>query len=551
MRRPADYEDGSLTAAPLEKTGTGVVGLLRWFWRQLSSMRVALILLLLLAVAAIPGSLVPQRIADPNGVEQFKADNPELFKVLDAFPIQAFDVYSSVWFSAIYLLLFVSLVACIVPRIGQHYKALRQDPPRTPARLNRMVGFTEKRYENPGAAAAEQLQTAHSVIAAAAGLLKGQRYRTVVRETETRHGKEVSVSAERGYLRETGNLLFHIGLVGVLVTVALGSGYKLNGQKALYEGEVLVNSLIDYDSVTTGRFFDPASLDPFRVRLDAFEVDYLTPEDTTKTADIGRVEDYQAKVTVFAADGTSHEDVIKVNHPLRTAGLPLYLVANGYAPHLEVRNSAGEVVFDEPTLFIPQDTNLTSLGVVKLPHGLELDGQGTQVGLRGFFYPTKADTESGAFTSNYPDLENPLLTLDVYAGDLGINSGIPQSVYALDTSQMQQLTGRQIDVASLQIGLGQTVELPEGMGTITLKAVPRYAAFEIMDDPTAVGVLVSSMLAFGGLIASLFVPRRRLWVKAVLAPGVMTLQYAGLARGDDPSLDAAVAALREKHEELL
>lgn len=535
----------------MSKQGLGFIGWLRWAWRQLSSMRVALILLLLLAVAAIPGSLVPQRGADPNGVIKLQTENPELFKILDAFPLQMFDVYGSVWFTAVYLLLFVSLVACIIPRLGKHYKALRQPPPRTPARLQKMVGFRTEIFENSAADAQSQHAAADSVIAAAAGLLRKNRYRTAVTAADTRTGYQVSVSAERGYLRETGNLLFHIGLLGVLVAVAVGSGYKFNGQKALVEGETLVNSLIDYDSINTGRFFNPASMQPFRVRLDSFEVDYIEPGSQARAADIGRVQEYRANVTVLDQRGRSHQDTVKVNHPLRTSGLPMYLIANGYAPVIEVRNAAGQLVFNEPVLFIPQDTNLTSLGVIKVPHGLEHAGKSTQLGLRGFFYPTKADTASGAFTSNYPDLHNPVLTLDAYVGDLGINQGVPQSVYALDTSKMQQLTGRQVSQPSLEVALGETVNLPGGMGTLTFKAVPRYAAFEIMDDPTAVWVLMFAVLALGGLLASLFVPRRRLWVKATVKDGTLTLEYAGLARGEDPAIEAAVQQLHERHRALL
>ncbi|MBT5431725.1 MAG: cytochrome c biogenesis protein ResB, partial [Micrococcales bacterium] len=70
-------------------------------------MRNALILLLLLAIAAVPGSVYPQRSADPNGVKVFYDNRPELAPILDS--LQLFDVYTSVWFSAIYILLFVSL----------------------------------------------------------------------------------------------------------------------------------------------------------------------------------------------------------------------------------------------------------------------------------------------------------------------------------------------------------------------------------------------------------------------------------------------------------
>ena len=97
-------------------------------------MRTALFLLLLLAIAAVPGSLVPQRSSDPNGVVQYFNDNPDLAPVLDA--MQFFDVYTSVWFSSIYLLLFVSLIGCVVPRTMHHLQALRAKPPKTPARLS-------------------------------------------------------------------------------------------------------------------------------------------------------------------------------------------------------------------------------------------------------------------------------------------------------------------------------------------------------------------------------------------------------------------------------
>src|SRR5690606_36264766 len=140
----------------------GFVGWLRWGWRQLTSMRVALVLLLLLAIAAIPGSIFPQRSADPNGVVQYRADNPDLFPILD--DLSLFDVYSSPWFSAIYLLLFVSLIGCIIPRIKHHLKALRAQPPRTPARLSRLEDHREVRRECSDDEAAGAIEVAQNQL---------------------------------------------------------------------------------------------------------------------------------------------------------------------------------------------------------------------------------------------------------------------------------------------------------------------------------------------------------------------------------------------------
>jgi len=554
MSRPSDYDDGTGAGgrADISAPELGLKGWLRWFWRQLTSMRVALILLLLLAVAAIPGSLLPQRSADPNGVLQYEQDHPKLFPVLDAFPIQAFDVYGSVWFSAIYLLLFISLIGCVLPRLVHHWKAWRGTPPKTPVRLQRMPGFTEVRVSNPEATPEERDAFARRAVDEAAAILKKWRYRVEVQRAAPRGAPELSVSAERGYLRETGNLLFHISLVGVLISVGVGGGFTFNGQRVLVEGETMVNQLIDYDSADSGRSFDSASLLPFSLRLNSLDVSYMTPDDGNVSA-IGQVKDYIADMTLIDPDGDESEHTIRVNHPLRVHGSPVYLTANGYAPLITVRNAEGEVVYREAMPFIPQDNrNMTSLGVVKVPHGITgSDGKDTQLGLRGFFYPTQTELDTGAYASNYPDLLNPVLTLDVFTGDLGLDQGIPQSVYVLDTGEMEQLTGRAVDQKSLELKPGETVELPDGLGTVTFESVPRYASFDVMHNPAQLWVLIFALAALGGLIWSLFVPRRRMWVKAVPTEDGVVLQYAALARGDDPSLERAVEELRERHREQL
>ena len=91
----------------------GPLGLLRFAWRQLTSMRTALFLLLLLAVAALPGSIFPQRSIDAVRTADWIARHETAGPWLDR--LGFFEVYASPWFAAIYLLLFVSLVGCVLP----------------------------------------------------------------------------------------------------------------------------------------------------------------------------------------------------------------------------------------------------------------------------------------------------------------------------------------------------------------------------------------------------------------------------------------------------
>ncbi|WP_179561437.1 MULTISPECIES: cytochrome c biogenesis protein ResB [Microbacterium] len=537
--RPGDHADTDVDAATeITQPTLGITGWLRWAWRQLTSMRTALVLLLFLAIAAVPGSLFPQRSADPNGVIQWERNNPDVFPLADA--VGLFDVYLSPWFSAIYLLLFTSLIGCVIPRAKHHYKALRTRPPRTPARLSRLSEYREVTIPVGDA----QPDVAAHAVDVAAEQLRKSGYR--VERYDARGA--ASVSAERGYLRETGNLIFHVALVGVLVSVGIGGSFAYTGQRVVVEGTTFVNALSDYSSFNPGRFVDGTGLAPYSLTLDDFQVSYRLPG----TPGAGQAGDFSADVTIRQPGQDDRPQNVIVNYPITVEGDRIYLLGNGYAPTLTIRDAAGEVVYSESQPFLPQDGNMTSLGIIKIPDGLP-----EQVGLVGFFYPTQGVLPSGAFTSIYPDVINPVMTLNVFSGDLGIDDGTPRSVYTLEVDGLTQHTGGDTAVDSLELTPGATVDLPNGWGTITWEEVTaeepvkRFASLQIQRDPSSGWVLAFSVLATLGLFAGLFVPRRRLWVKAHTTPGGVHVEYAGLARGEDPALARAVDEFAARHAQIL
>jgi cytochrome c biogenesis protein len=527
-RRPSDHFDSPAPQKGIVQPTLGLVGYLRFFWRQLTSMRTALFLLLLVAFAAVPGSLVPQVTSDPNGVIQYKEANPGWSKVLDALGV--FNTYSSVWFSAIYLLLFISLVGCIIPRTMHHISALRAAPPKTPARLDRLPG-----YVSTDSAPAEV--DVEKAIQDARGILKRLGYRVRVFPGE-------SVSAERGYLRETGNLIFHIALVGILLAVGVGGGFIYTGQKVVVVGQSFANTGSDYDSLSPGRWFSADALSPYVLQLTKFTAVYETQNQSA----LGEPIDYTANVRTKVPGGSWQNQTIKVNSPLRVGDTDVYLLGNGYAPTLTVRNPAGKVVLTQSIPFLAQDANLTSTGVLRVPFGLK-----KQLGMIGLFLPTTcADLCTSSLSSLYPGLTNPELSLQVYEGDLGFGKSAPINAFTLDTTSLKEIAGRNSGKPGLILTPGKTVALPNGLGTITLeKNIPRYVSLDIHHDPTQLWVLSFAILVFLGLVTGLFIPRRRMWVKAVRAKDGVTFEYAGLARGEDGRLDEAVAALAQKHSQLL
>ena len=508
----------------------GARGMLRWAWNQLTSMRTALFLLLLLAVAAVPGSLFPQRPSDPAGVNQYLQENPALGPWLDRF--QLFDVYSSVWFSAIYLLLFVSLIGCVTPRAKAHFKAMRSKPPRTPRRLSRLP------EHGTLAIPADRGLTPEGAVREAADILRRRGYRVDVRDADT---GAPSVGAERGFAKELGNLLFHTSLIGVLVSVAVGSLYGYNGQKIVVEGDTFVNTLVGYDTFTPGSSFTAEELNPFSVTLDEFQVEF----DRESQTHYGQPLDYTAKVTVRDdVDGEPRTEELKVNSPLSVDGTRVYLVGNGYAPMVTVRDGNGDIAFSGPVIGVPQDGMFTSLTVIKVP-----DARPDQLGFVGFFLPTAMLDENGVSYSGDPDPFNPQLNLNSYYGDLGLDEGVPSNVYVLDTEDLTELNNRDLESGGIVLGANDTYELPEGKGSITFDGLKRYIAVDIAYDPGEVGALAFAALGFAGLIASLFLARRRVWVRAAGGDdGRIMVEYGLLARGEDARLGPEAKALHELFE---
>jgi cytochrome c biogenesis protein len=477
------------------------IELARWGWRQLTSMRTALVLLFLLALAAVPGSLVPQRSISAARAAQFAQQHPHLDPWYQRFSLYA--VYSSPWFAAIYLLLFISLVGCVVPRSRQHLAASLARPPRAPRHLDRL----------PAHVAVPVPGTVPEVLDRARTALRGRRFRVDVAGDH--------VAAEKGYLRETGNLLFHLALLLLLLSVALGHlfGYKAN--VLLVEGTSFSNTVSTYDTWTPGALADEAKLAPFTVTLKHLAVRFQRGGQQS-----GAPRDFQGALrytTDPAARPRSYD--LRVNHPLVVDGVKVFLLGNGYAPVITVRDSHGQVVLKGPVPFLTQDGNFTSNGVVKVP------GASPQLGFQGFFLPTAAFDPTRGPVSVYPGLELPRLVLTAWRGDLGIDGGAAQSVYTLDTSGMSQVLNSTGKPFARSLARGQTMTLPTGE-TVTFDGIRRWASLAVARDPGTTPALLSALLALAGLMLSLFVRRRRVWVRVSDEGGRTLLEVAGLARAE-------------------
>jgi cytochrome c biogenesis protein len=471
----------------------------RWAWLQLTSMRTALVLLFLLALGSVPGSVLPQQGIDPQAVQQYYAAHPSLAPLLAR--LSLFNVFASPWFAAIYLLLFASLAGCVIPRTFRLAGSARQQPPQAPANLSRL----------PLAARHETTLAPAEALAAAAAVLSAKRFRL-----RTGDGW---VSAEKGYLREAGNLLFHLALLALLAAVCVGGmfGYKAN--RLLVVGDSFANTATDLDAFHPGRAVSAADLQPFTIALDSFQASYIT-----SGALRGQPSRFDARIRYSPQPGAAMRGYsLRVNHPLSVDGVRVFLIGHGYAPVFRVTDGTGRVVFDGPVPFIAvEQAGLTSEGVIKVP-----DAHPQQLGFAGVFLPTAVDA-GGKLGSAFPAPLNPVVSLVSYAGDLGMNNGPAQSVYQLDTSGL-----RQLPVEPRPLAPGQSIKLPDGDGTLTFTGYRQWISLAITYDPGTLPALIAGMTALAGLLLSFFVRRRRMFVRAGPGPGGRTVvDVGGLARSD-------------------
>ncbi|WP_171169907.1 cytochrome c biogenesis protein ResB [Streptomyces sp. I05A-00742] len=503
VRRP-----GALGA--LAWTGREVIGWLRWFWRQLTSMRVALLLLLLLSLATIPGSLIPQTSVDSVKTDTWKEAHKTLTPLYEK--LQLFHVYSSVWFSAIYILLFVSLIGCIVPRTWQFVGQLRGRPPKAPRNLTRLPAYTTWRTDTDP----------EQVLASARKVLRRKRFRT--------EAGDGSVASEKGYLREVGNLLFHVSLIVMLVAFASAQLWKYEGGKLIVEGDKdgFANTLTQYDDFKSGSLFDTDDLPPFSFKLKGFTGSY---ERTGPQK--GTPRDYAAHITYWERpDGEARDATIKVNEPLEVGGSKVYLQGHGYAPKVTVRDGKGNIAYSGPVASLPLDSNITETTVLKVPDSVDKDGKPLQLGFLGNFVPT-LDLRTGSMASVFPALDNPHLVLTAYYGNLGIDSGVPQSVYKLDTKRMKQFKEEGGRKFARALKPGESLTLPNGAGSLKFDGISNWATFQVSHKPADLPALAGAVAAVVGVAGSLFIQRRRVWVRAVRgADGRTVVELAGLGRSE-------------------
>jgi cytochrome c biogenesis protein len=487
-------------------------------WRTLRSMRTALVLLGLLALASAVGSLLPQIPNSPQRVSAYLVDHPiwgELF-LRGGF----FDVFGSWWFSLVTTLLFVSLVACLIPRSRAMLRAIRQRPLQA-KELDALPHVASFAVAGPPEAAAER---ARSVL-----------QRRMYRVAAAPDGR--GVAAEKGALREIGSLTFHWAFLLLLIAVIVGKGTGYTGHATIVEGQTWTDAAFNYDGdLRTGRFSSGQHT--------GAGIHLIDFEDRFRTSGIPM--DFTSDVELLDANGNPvRGDQVRINHPVSFDGLRIFQYGFGWAPIVVVRD--GRTTLSDGPVVMVQDAGADGNqlaapgeGFVKLPTlrpqeaiSLELIPDSTafiQSLITGVPQPmTQVRAPFMRYTLWKGILTDPSLNGLDTRFMRKVSTGIVGRGWTVDVDRGCVLTGAS---GELPRGLASTVCPPGGATsalTLSFPELRQYSRLQVSRDRTVPFVLGAAILILLGLVAAMYSSRRKVWVRVEAREEGTVLQVGGFA----------------------
>ncbi len=326
-------------AGLMDRVDDGLEGL----WRLLTSMRVAMTLMIVLAALCVVGSLLIQiptgMGADPAARAEWLASVRPRFGgwtgVMDALGL--FDIFNSLLFRVLVAALTISLIACSVHRVPGVWRTA------TRPRVAVGAGFFEHAPQREQivvhATSAETLESVQRV-------LRRRHYRTLTQDDGTLH-----LYADRFRFMGFASVAGHVSLVLILLGAIVGStfGYK-NQYFVVPEGS----------TVLTGT--EPG----LALRLVDFTDSYY--------ADTGQPKDYTSDVVLLKDGQQVAAQTVRVNEPLSYNGATFYQKAFGPAVAITIRDRSGNAVYSEgmPLDGSSADSTQRSAGSLLIPGTTDL-----------------------------------------------------------------------------------------------------------------------------------------------------------------------------------
>ncbi|MDQ6880133.1 MAG: cytochrome c biogenesis protein ResB, partial [Candidatus Dormibacteraeota bacterium] len=284
-----------------------------------------------------------------------------------------------------------------------------------------------------------------------------------------------------GLWADLSSIAFHASFYLLLVGVVYGKAFGFVGAAAIVEGGSFVEARANYDNLDEGDFA-PAH-QGYQLTLDSFRAQYWST---------GKPADFLSRVRIFDGGRMVESQNIRVNHYLDYRGDKIYQIGYGWAPWVRVRMPDGRLVADAPVMFLGDQA--ISNGVIKAPSA---GRPGQQLAATALLIPDPR-VSGQAISAGTAERRNPILLLQLWRGDLHLDTGRPQNVYALDTNGMS-LVWRGL------LRIGDSVTTADGV-QIAFPALRQYSDLKVTHDP-GVGIVYGAfILAMATLFPMLYLP---------------------------------------------
>jgi cytochrome c biogenesis protein len=433
----------------------------RWLWRFFSSVKLALILILVIVGLSLVGAFVnqvpPQMKTSAETysawVNQVGAEQVGPWSQL-LYVLQVFDIFHSVYFIAAGVLLMLNILICSLNRWGNIKLSLNGGA------VKRPEDFFVSGKDDTHTELVSQNVTETQAAELSEKVLKQKHYRV---RTHT-EGGNVYLAADRNRWFKLGTYISHLSLILFVIAFMFGSlmGWHVYSF-TVSQGSDPANNPIGHDTNLT-------------LRLDNFQAAYY---------DNGSPKDYSSDVTLFENGQQVKQATIKVNHPLTYNGITIYQSTFGSALRLKVNEATpatdttpaviGDLIFD-------QSITLASMGMGGST------GSGYDIG----------------------EFELPAQNLVVY---------VITSTTADDPMVPADTVG--IEMMDMTTGADKGFELisktsPGIINNLQFTYVGNstYSGFEVSKDPTVTLIWISSALFIIGICMVLYFPYRQTWILA-------------------------------------
>ena len=263
-------------------------------WEFLSSVKLTIVLLILLAIVSIAGTVIPQG----QGAAEFAKNlSPAMFRFLST--LQLFDMYNAPWFRLLIAFLALNLVVCSIDRFPSTWKRFSSKP--APDR--------RKPFENNTKEDCLEISVDGNTASKRVEKILKSGYKNVRQKTS---GTDHFFYGDKGSLSYFGVYVVHLSVLLILVGGLMGSFFGFEAYVNILEGEKT-------DRVIIQKTMKPLPLG-FEVRCDKFSVEFY------KT---GAPKEFKSKLTFLVNGKDVRKNDLLVNHPVEFGGVTFYQASYG------------------------------------------------------------------------------------------------------------------------------------------------------------------------------------------------------------------------------